>query len=290
MQGVNMFQRRLLICLSLISISHLVAASGLNSSIQNTQQPPATQTAETKATQGVPTIEQILEKYAKTIGGKAALQATTSRVMKGVINVPSIGAKGTIEIYAKAPNKELTDLASPILGTSRIGFNGHIAWREENGEVKELPSYPKREADFYLLIKLREIYPKIELKGKEKIGNAEAYRLEAPRLGNPKRWYFDAETGLLLRTEVRSPQGKLLSREDYEDYRAVDGIKVPLTMRRIEQDEIEVIIKFSEVKFNVPIEDAKFEKPAAQSSGQVASLQSSISLAMTPKTRRRLHQ
>lgn len=222
-----------------------------------------------------PTVDRILEKYVQFVGGKSAVQAVTSRVMKGTISAPALGANpiGSIEIYAKAPNKELTLISTSVLGNSKIGFNGAVAWTEENGTVKDAPGFSKREADFYLLFKLREIYPKIEFKGKEKIGAREAYRLEAPRGGAPKRWYFDAENGALLRTETRDAEGKLVSSEDYEDYRAVDGVKIAFTTRRLEGG-LEAIIKLTEVKQNVPIDDAKFDKPATKSSGESSPISS----------------
>jgi outer membrane lipoprotein-sorting protein len=284
-----MFQRRLLLPLSLILLSAILSsvtpvASAQGGSTQNTQPPPSPKAPETKPTEGLPTVEQILDKYVQAIGGKAAVQAQTSRVMKGALTAADIDAK--IEVYAKAPNKQLTEMASSILGTSRTGFNGAAAWEDEDGEVKELSAFPKREADFYFPLKMRELYPRLELKGKEKIGEREAYHLEAPRNGNPKRWYFDTRTGLLLRTEVRNPEGKLLSREEYEDYRAIDGIQIPLTTRRIEDDETEIIIKFSEVKHNVPIDDAKFEKPAAKSPDEMSSHSSAARLESKPHTKK----
>jgi len=230
---------------------------------QNPQPPAGSPAAAAKSTDA-PTIDQILDKYVKAIGGKAALQAPTSRVMKGTIDVPAIGAKGTIEIYSKAPNKQLTEIASAALGNSREGFNGTVAWSEEGGETKDAPGFNKREADFYLPGKLHELYPKIEFKGSEKIGNHQTYVIEAPRLGRPKRWYFDTETGVLLRTEQRNAMGDITDREDYEDYRAVDGLQICFTIRGIDEHEVEYVVKFSEVKHNVAIDDARFEKPAAR--------------------------
>ncbi len=287
-----MFQRRLLLSLLLIPLSALLSSvtpvtSAQSGSTQNTQPPPSANAAETKSAEALPTLEQVLEKYVQAIGGQSAVQAATSRIMKGTIAAPSIDAKGTIEIYAKAPNKQLTEMASSVLGASRTGFNGVTAWEDEDSEVKELTVFPKREADFYFPLNMRELYPRLELKGQEKLGNREAYRLEAPRNGNPKRWYFDTNTGLLLRTEVRNAEGNLLNREDYEDYRAIDGIQIPLTTRQIDADELEIIIKFSEVKHNVPLDDAKFEKPAAKSPPEASSLSapaeaSSLSAAASP--------
>jgi len=86
--------------------------------------------------------------------------------MKGTITAPSVGGKGAIEIYAKAPNKQLTETSLNILRNSRTGFNGTIAWEEEGGEVKDAPGFSKRDADSYLPIKLKELYPRIDLKGK----------------------------------------------------------------------------------------------------------------------------
>jgi hypothetical protein len=250
-----MFQRRFLLSLSLLSLLAIQQTSAQSSNSQNAG----------KQSSGVmPTVDQILDKYVQALGGAKALQAQTSLVMKGTITVPAIGAQGTIEIYTKAPNKELTELELPIIGTSRTGFNGTLAWEEEGGVVNDLPNYPKRDADFYLPLKLHQLYPKLELKGKEKIGNAEAYILEAPRNGNPKRWYFDATSGLPLRKEERDASGKVIAREDYADYRSVDGVQIPFIQSGIDESQAEYVIKFSEVKHNVQIDDAKFEKPSAK--------------------------
>lgn len=260
-----MFQRRLPLLLSLISLCVVLSLFGQDSAAQTTQQQPGAAPVMTKSPEALPTIDQVLDKYVKAIGGKAAVQAPTSRVMKGTIDAPAIGAKGTIEIYAKAPNKELTEVASSALGNSRQGFNGTVAWSEEDGEVKDVPGFNKREADFYLPARMHELYPRIEFKGKEKLGNAQTYVLEAPRSGRPKRWYFDTETGLLLRTEEKDAAGTVTAREDYEDYRAVDGLQISFTMRGMDENETEFVVKFSEVKHNVAIDDAKFEKPLGNS-------------------------
>ena len=211
----------------------------------------------------LPTLEEVLDKYIQAIGGKNAIQAQTSLITKGTLSVPAIGATGTIETYAKVPNKTLTEITSDTVGNSRTGFNGTAAWEEEDGKVRDLAAFAKRDADFYFSIKMQALYPKIEMKGREKIGTRDAYRLDAPRNGNPKRWYFDAETGLLIRTEIRNAADQLISSEDFEDYRAVDGVKIAFTVRSFE-DNIEAITKLNEVKHNVAIDDAKFEKPTVK--------------------------
>ena len=51
---------------------------------------------------------------------------------------------------------------------------------------------------------------------------------------------------------------------DFEDYRDVDGIKVPFTIRISNIDTYySSTRKFSEIKFNTPVDDAQFQMPAA---------------------------
>ena len=235
--------------------------TGQGTAKEGTQKPAGSSSSQSQHAEALPTVDQVLAKYVEAIGGKAAIQAQTSQVMKGKISVPAFGAEGTVEIYAKAPNKQLIETASSILGTWRLGFNGQNAWEDEDGIVREPAVFAKREADFYLPLRLKELFPRIEVKGKEKVGDRYAYCLEAPRGGKPKKWYFDTETALLIRTEARNEAGELLNSEDYGDYRVTDGVKTAFTVRRIDEDGTEIIIKFSEVKHNVPIDEARFEKP-----------------------------
>ena len=60
--------------------------------------------------------------------------------------------------------------------------------------------------------------------------------LEAPRNARPRRWYFDTTTGLLLRIEEWNAKGKLERAEDYDDYREVDGIKIPFAIGITDED------------------------------------------------------
>src|SRR5262245_31705287 len=82
-----------------------------------------------------PTVDQVLDAYVAALGGRPAIQATTSMLMRGTVTAPGLGASGTIETYAKAPNKQLTDFAGGALGAWRVGFDGTTGWRQEDGQV-----------------------------------------------------------------------------------------------------------------------------------------------------------
>ena len=215
------------------------------------------------------TVDEVLEKYVHAIGGKEAYRRLKSRASKGTFTSTRLKAKGAAEIYEKAPNKRLTVLRAAGFGTYRQGFNGVIAWEQQPGskETQELLGFTKRDESFYKPVTLHEIYPKLAYVGGEKLGGRTTHVLEAPRGGQPKRWFFDAETGLLLRTEVRNAAGQLIESEEYGDYRLVDSTRLPFSVRRLDGDGTDINIRLAEVKHNVALEDALFEKPLGPPGG-----------------------
>ena len=125
----------------------------------------------------------------------------------------------------------------------------------------------KTDAQFYREIKLKELYPKMAVEGKASVAGREAYVIGATLPdGSVEKFYFDAQNGLLVRDDlpVEIPdEGKTTQQSLFEDYKDVDGVKVPFTVRRLRPDG-DSILKFAEIRNNVPIDDAKFEKPAAR--------------------------
>lgn len=220
-----------------------------------------------------PSVDEILERYIKALGGKAAIEKITTRVSRGTVEIPSEGASGTVELYEKAPNKRSLTIVVPNLFSTRQVFDGTNQWVQDAGETKvrqikgaDLESY-KRGADFYRGLRLRELYTKLTLKGSEKIqvrdGARETYVIEAAvSQGKPDKLYFDKETGLLLRTDSveKTEDGNQDTREYTLDYKEVDGVKVPFTIRYVTA-EGPLIIRLTEVKQNVELNDSVFSKP-----------------------------
>ena len=226
------------------------------------------------ATDAAPSVDQILDKYVEAIGGKAAIEKVTSRVSIGSAEIVGMDAKGTIEIYEKAPNKLTRIVKIPGAFAWASGFNGTLAWafnmssgKLEEKKGKEL-AVAKTAADFYQVLKLKERYSKISVKGVEKIqyrnGPRETYVIEATApTGDPEKLYFDTETGLLIRhdTMEESEEGKVPIREFLLDYKEVDGVKIPFTSRQAQGTTV-LLFKLTDVKQNLGIDEARFNKPA----------------------------
>ncbi len=227
------------------------------------------QEAKPKPADAMPTADQIIDKYVQALGGKAAIEKVNSRVTKGSLEIPAVGVSGTVETYEKGPNKAITIATIPGVGVIQEAYDGSVAWsdnpmtglRDKSGV--ELAN-AKLEAELHKAVKLKQLYPTITLKGKEKVGEKDVYVIEAtPKEGSVEKWYFDAQTGLMIRTDTtqESPEGKVPTEIYIDEYKDVDGVKVPVTLR-ISTPMYVINVKTQEVKHNVPVEDTKFTKPA----------------------------
>ena len=225
--------------------------------------------AQTAPQESLPSVDQILDKYVQALGGTAAVEKLTSRVSKGTFEMDQMPGTATEEIYEKAPNKQLSITDAPNYGVVRFGFNGTVGWQDtpQTG-LQDLTggqlAATRRNADFYRDIKLQELYPKMTGKGKESVNGHDAYVVEAtPPEGAAELMYFDVGSGLLVRAQgqAEGPNGTVTIESTFDDYREVDGIKIPFVIHQ-SMGDFGFTIRLTEVKHNVPIEDAKFDKPA----------------------------
>jgi hypothetical protein len=228
-----------------------------------------------------PSIDQILDKYVRAIGGEQTVRKFNTLAVKGTLVIK--GKSGTFEVYSKAPNKAVSNMQATENASWRMseGFDGSVAWfstpqtgvRDKSGQELTIAA---RSADFFGVLKLKELYPKMTLRGEQLVGNRQSYVVEAdPGDGSLKRMYFDSETGLLLRSDLESDstQGRRISTWYYEDYRDVDGMKYSFTRRQPDPTSGDTVYRATEVRFDMPIDDSKFAKP--EGSAQAISAQTS---------------
>jgi photosynthetic reaction center cytochrome c subunit len=124
------------------------------------------------------------------------------------------------------------------------------------------------DGDLQLAIHLKEIFSEFKVVKLEKIGHRDAVLLLASNPGQaPLELFFDKESGLLLR-QLRfsnSPLGLNPTRIDYDDYKEFDGVKVPMRMI-ISRPKTQLDIRFDQVRQNIAVDDAPFERPAGSAS------------------------
>src|SRR4051794_35919049 len=93
---------------------------------------PAAKPADAKpASEALPTVDQIFDKYVQALGGKAAIEKNKNQMAKGTLEVEAQGISAPIEIYAAAPNKSLFIATIPGFGVVQEGYNGTVAWAQD---------------------------------------------------------------------------------------------------------------------------------------------------------------
>ena len=109
--------------------------------------------------------------------------------------------KGTFEAYSAPDAKSYTKMTIAGIGDLIEGTDGKTGWsinpmqgsRDRAGA--EL-SQAKLNNDFYRDIRLDRLFPSIEVKGIEKVGEKDAYVVTGTAEGLPSEtWYFDTKTG-----------------------------------------------------------------------------------------------
>jgi photosynthetic reaction center cytochrome c subunit len=228
--------------------------------------------AEDKNEQSGPAPDQLFDKYLQAVGGATVVEKTTSRVMRGTI---SFGDRNVpIEIFSKDPDKRISFTHTPD-GDSVTAFDGHEGWLGFPGRpVREMHGpdidAAAMDADLHFAAHLKGMFSEARLRGTEKVGDHEAYLVVGRREGKtPLRLYFDEESGLLVRL-VRfgeTPLGRLPTQIDYADYREAGGVKIPFRWT-LARPGGRFTIQISDVKENVPVDDAKFAKPPAPAADQ----------------------
>ena len=226
------------------------------------------------------TADELIEKSIVASGGRAALAKVTSRATTGTMTATSPGGDiaGTIEVLNEAPNKTQTvitlDLSAMGAGTMTIdqrfdGTNGYAS-NSMQGETPVTSSqldtwknaiFPSPFLDY------KERGTKIELTGKEKVGDKDTYALLiTPAKGPTTRLWIDATTYQpvkMVTTVEAGEMGPVEQTTVLSDYREVDGITMPFKF--VGSNAVQTFtIVVTKVEHNMKVDPARFAKPAAK--------------------------
>jgi Photosynthetic reaction centre cytochrome C subunit len=234
------------------------------------QQPAGAQPQGSPTPRPTPTpAEEILNKYLTAVGGQAAIDKIKSRVAMGTITAAN-GQSGTYEL-AQIGDKAVETITAPR-ATIKLAITSGGGWESNGPNSRELAAGDlarvRNAYQLFSFLKLKEQYTRLRSAGRDRVGDRDAYVVTANRSDTEvERLFFDVETGLLLRriTYMRTMIGTIPQQWDFEDYRDVEGVKMPFTIRLsiIDAGSPFNVRKFTEIKLNGPIDDSKFVMPAA---------------------------
>src|SRR6516225_4843798 len=243
---------------------------------------------------GMPSADSILDKYIQASGGAQRLAGLTSFVGKGTsVGFGGFGGGGDVELVAKAPDKRATIIlfkAETGRGDQIRTYDGRAGWVRTPLNV--LGEYQLNGGDLdgarfdaqlsfpgqikQILTNLKSGPPNsindlpapssqaslLQDAASEQTHECDVVQGTGPR-GLLVTLYFDRQNGLLLR-ELRygnSPIGRVPTQIDYGNYRDINGIKLPFRITYAWLDGRDSI-ELTDIKTNVPIDEAKFGRPA----------------------------
>jgi photosynthetic reaction center cytochrome c subunit len=221
-----------------------------------------------------PTADQILDRYIQASGGSQVLARLTSFAGKGNYSgFDTSDLKVPVEVFAKAPGQRAV-IVHGTQGDSTTSSDGRSGWiAGPDKPVPVLALAPGADLDGLKLdaalsfsgnIKQalrnwRVGFPATEVNDRP-VDVVQGSTTQNSRV----KLYFDRESGLLVRL-VRFTEtvvGFVPTQIDYSDYRDVAGVKMPFKWAYTWTDG-QSTTELSDVQANVPIDAAKFMRPAA---------------------------
>ncbi|HEX4274096.1 MAG TPA: photosynthetic reaction center cytochrome c subunit family protein [Bryobacteraceae bacterium] len=219
---------------------------------------------------GVPTADQIFEKFTQALGGADAISKLTSYTGKGTSHLFGETRDDSMEIYAKTPDSLVTTVHQREGDVAR-SFNGRDAWvMLPLTVVKEYPltgsarEGGKLDGEMAFPGRLKTYFQNWRVGTPVTIDGRELNVLQGRAPGILATFYFDKETNMLTRMirYADSAMGRVPTQIDYSDYRPIAGTGVKMAYKWIYgwvsgREEYAL----TDVQPNVPIDAAKFGRP-----------------------------
>jgi hypothetical protein len=207
-----------------------------------------------------PSAASIIQKYVAAVGRE--ITPSTSRVLKGTHKSPN-GPQVKIAVSDNG-EKLRGDIQLPDGTLLSQAYDGTAGWiRDKNGvrdmEPDDLVNARMSRRAFAPFF-TSSIGNDARVIDSEKIGDHNAWIVETPNA----RYWFDTETGLLLRRVAyfNSPVGRIPEETDFDDYRDTGGQKLPFLIRVALVDPWSGGTRqWESIQVGAAIAPAEFEKP-----------------------------
>jgi outer membrane lipoprotein-sorting protein len=213
------------------------------------------------------TADEIVAKNIAAKGGEAKLKAVQTVRQTGSINIQ--GQTAQLTVVAKRPNLSRQDIN--IMGTTiSMAFDGAKAWMLNpmvGAEPVEMPAEQaemiKDQADIDgPLVDYKTKGSTVELVGLEDSNGRKVFHLRVTRKGlPPTELYIDSQNYLDVKSVTAVP-GSGTMEMVFGDYRTVDGLTVPFSVKSSAAGMLLSELKLDKVEFNVtlPADTFKIKK------------------------------
>jgi hypothetical protein len=211
-------------------------------------------------------VDELVAANLAAKGGAERLRTIAG--MKQTVRLLVHGTEALVVIYSKRPNLLRQEIT--IAGRTTVNaFDGHTAWSIDSGRgavaarlsVEQAEALRDQAAFDGLLVRFHRMGTALESLGLEMIGGRPAYHLRA--FDGHRRVlhiYLDQATGLETRIVSESERGRF--EQQLLDYRDVQGVKVPFTIRTSINGRPLAELVVEAVELGVALDDRIFRVPA----------------------------
>jgi zinc protease len=246
---------------ALIAVMILGLLFGLSVTFASAQDDQAQKIAEGK---------KYMEKSIEALGGRDRLLKVGDRTMIAELKLLTMGLSITRTAYMKGSSKIRLD--NKVMGTnSNMAYNGKAGWISQAGSIIDMPQQIldelKRGVESGQVLLFPDKYDVIvTFEGRKSI-LAKDYIVikQSYKDGHVNAIYLDPQTYLPYKTiapSLNETMQKVETETITSDYRDVEGIKVPFSMKIVQGGVDYAAITITEYKFHQQLEDSLFEKPA----------------------------
>lgn len=219
------------------------------------------------AAANLPAAEEILAKAVDAVGGKDKLATITSFHLVGKLLVTGQNITGDLELWWK-DGDFYTEQRMVGIGEIRAGKQGAKIWSEDpiNGR-RELGGLEAEQhtwaSSLLLAADWKRYFSSAQTIGERDKDGKKLYDVKLTSTsGAEVELSFDAESGLQVAQKFQqdTPLGKMPVSVEMQDYRDVEGLKLPfkqVTDASLAKATQEII----SIEFNVPVDTAKFAMP-----------------------------
>ena len=216
----------------------------------------------------LPLGKDVLARNVQALGGVAAHQAIKSVRARGKLAIPSQNISGDFEAQSMRPDKMITKVSVPGIGSITGGYNGKVGWTLnpiagpallEGRELSEAADDSWFDNSLFLPDRVKDA----TTLARTEFDGHPAFKVKVTFIsGRDEIHYFDATSGLELGSDLEraTPQGVIPTVHFLRDYKKFGAVLIATT--QVERAlGFETVTTIATVEFDV-VDAAVFELPA----------------------------
>ena len=216
----------------------------------------------------LPSGKDVYEKFIAATGGRATYEKIKSRVTSAKMELPAQGIKGTLTMYQVAPASGYMVIDLPGAGMIERGTDGTVVWETNPMTGPRIMSGQEREQALREMkinseLNPDQYYDSIETKSLEDVNGKPCYRVDfVSKTGVKESRWYDKDSGLLVKgsVDVQSQMGPIHAESTVDDYRDVDGLKVPFKTTQT-GNGLTFVVTMEKMEHNVDVPKEKLALP-----------------------------